>query len=63
MNLPTSCTWEDAKRNGGKVLITPDNFKLNIAVKNAKRIYLHCQKKKEGCPVTATVGMATVCVI
>ena len=53
--LPVAAVWEDAKRNGGKVLICPDGFRYTINKKKLKKTFLHCNKKKLGCTATATV--------
>ena len=53
--LPSLAVWEAAKRNGGKILVCPDNFQFNIGKKREKKTFLYCVKKKNGCKVTATV--------
>ena len=53
--LPSLAVWEDAKRNGGKILVCPDNYRFNIGKKREKKTHLYCVKKKNGCKVTATV--------
>ena len=32
-SLPSLAVWEDAKRNGGKIMVCPENFKFNIGKK------------------------------
>ena len=58
-SLPLLAVWEDAKRNGGKILVCPDGFKFNIGKKRENKTFLHCVKKKDGCRVTATVYKKT----
>ena len=61
MNLPVKANWQKAKRNYGWVLLTPDNFRWNISTREPKKIYLHCEKRKEGCKVTARVDRYFEC--
>ena len=53
--VPFAAKWIDARRNNGKVLLTPDNFEMNKSASNSKNIYLHCKERKHGCKVTASV--------
>ena len=55
MSLPVACEWEDAARNGGKILVGPDNFKFAPSYKSKKKWFMHCRNKKNGCNVTLTV--------
>ena len=58
-SLPSLAVWEDARRNGGKILVCPDIFKFNIRNKRENKAFLYCVKKKDGCQVTATVDKKT----
>ena len=57
MKLPNAANWVNVKRNQGKVLVTPDSFQFNVSVKNEKKAWLHCNQRKNGCKVTATVDI------
>ena len=36
-SLPSLAVWEDAKRNGGKIMVCPENFKFNIGKKGGNK--------------------------
>ena len=55
MSLPMGCKWEDAARNGGKILLGPNNFRYLVSFKNEKKWFMHCCNKKQGRNVTLTI--------
>ena len=49
--------WEDAKRNGGKILVHK-NFRYSINGRTDSKFFMACQERSNGCKSTATVDRA-----